>query len=221
MFNQRVIFASISLLLVLGLIFEWNSNSKNTKLQESVVVQNSTNLAGYEKISNGSLEVFVDLKDGSIKEAFLYEKQARNGLYKTRLLSDDVLLKFYFKTSISGFNNESPFVVSQKQPDKISISSSDLVGNVLEKTFYFDGENVLRIDDDLKLVSSSFGNISAFKTFYRNKNKSIDYGVSFSRDHLAYSTSEDVFNDEQITSIRNREDYLGNWIGYSQILYNE
>ena len=50
MFNQRVIFASISLLLVLGLIFEWNSNSKNTKLQESVVVQNSTNLAGYEKI---------------------------------------------------------------------------------------------------------------------------------------------------------------------------
>ena len=216
MFNQRVIFASISLLLVLGLIFEWNSNSKNTKLQESVVVQNSTNLAGYEKISNGSLEVFVDLKDGSIKEAFLYEKQARNGLYKTRLLSDDVLLKFYFKTSISGFNNESPFVVSQKQPDKISISSSDLVGNVLEKTFYFDGENVLRIDDDLKLVSSSFGNISAFKTFYRNKNKSIDYGVSFSRDHLAYSTSEDVFNDEQITSIRNREDYLGNWIGYSQ-----
>ena len=216
MFNQRGIFASISLLLVLGLIFEWNSNSKNTKLQESVVVQNSTNLAGYEKISNGSLEVFVDLKDGSIKEAFLYEKQARNGLYKTRLLSDDVLLKFYFKTSISGFNNESPFVVSQKQPDKISISSSDLVGNVLEKTFYFDGENVLRIDDDLRLVSSSFGNISAFKTFYRNKNKSIDYGVSFSRDHLAYSTSEDVFNDEQITSIRNREDYLGNWIGYSQ-----
>mgnify|MGYP001177919279 CR=1 FL=1 len=121
------------------------TNSKNTKLQESVVVQNSTNLAGYEKISNGSLEVFVDLKDGSIKEAFLYEKQARNGLYKTRLLSDDVLLKFYFKTSISGFNNESPFVVSQKQPDKISISSSDLVGNVLEKTFYFDGENVLKL----------------------------------------------------------------------------
>ena len=216
MFNQRGIFASISLLLVLGLIFEWNSNSKNTKLQESVVVQNSTNLAGYEKISNGSLEVFIDLKDGSIKEAFLYEKQARNGLYKTRLLSDDALLKFYFKTSISGFSNESPFVVSQKQADRVSISSADLIGNVLEKTFYFDGENVLRIDDSLELVSSSFGNISAFKTFYRNKNKSIDYGVSFSRDHLAYSTSEDVFNDEQITSIRNREDYLGNWVGYSQ-----
>ena len=46
------------------------------------------------------------------------------------------------------------------------------IGNVLEKTFYFDGENVLRIDDSLELVSSSFGNISAFKTFYRNKNKS-------------------------------------------------
>ena len=68
----------------------------------------------------------------------------------------------------------------------------------------------------MELVSSSFGNISAYKTFYRNKNKSIDYGVSFSRDHLAYSTSDDVFNDEQITSIRGREDYLGNWIGYSQ-----
>ena len=78
------------------------------------------------------------------------------------------------------------------------------------------GPNIVKVDDSLGLVSSSFGNISAFKTFYRNKNKSIDYGVSFSRDHLAYSTSDDVFNDEQITSIRNREDYTGNWIGYSQ-----
>ena len=46
--------------------------------------------------------------------------------------------------------------------------------------------------------------------------KSIDYGVSFSRDHLAYSTSEDVFNDEQLSSVSKREDYLGHWVGYSQ-----
>ena len=63
----------------------------------------------------------------------------------------------------------------------------DLNGNTLEGV-YFDGPNVVVVDDRLGLVSSSFGNISAFKTFYRNKNKSIDYGVSFSRDHLAYST---------------------------------
>ena len=216
MFNPRGIFAAVTLVLVLGLIFEWNSSSKNAKLQDSVAVQNTTNLNNYEKITNGTLEIFIDLKDGSVKEAYLFEKQERDGLYKTRLLSNDSLLKFYFKTSVSGFKNESSFVVTQKQGDKLTISSSDLNGNLLEKTFYFDGANVLKIDDGLELVSSSFGNISAYKTFYRNKNKSIDYGVSFSRDHLAYSTSDDVFNDEQITSIRGREDYLGNWIGYSQ-----
>jgi hypothetical protein len=125
MFNPRGVFASISLLLVLGLVFEWNSNSKNAKLQESVAVQNSTNLNNFEKITNGTLEVFIDLKDGSVKEAYLFEKQERDGLYKTRLLSDDGLLKFYFKTSVSGFKNESSFVVSQRQADKISISSKD------------------------------------------------------------------------------------------------
>ena len=93
MFNPRGVFAGISLLLVLGLIFEWNSNSKSAKLQESVAVQNSTNLNNYEKITNGTLEVFIDLKDGSVKEAYLFEKQERDGLYKTRLLSDDGLLK--------------------------------------------------------------------------------------------------------------------------------
>ena len=93
MFNPRGVFASISLLLVLGLIFEWNSNSKSAKLQESVAVQNSTNLNNYEKITNGTLEVFIDLKDGSVKEAYLFEKQERDGLYKTRLLSDDGLVR--------------------------------------------------------------------------------------------------------------------------------
>ena len=216
MFNPRIIFASLSLILVLGLIYEWNSGSKSTKLERSVLVQNSAGASGYEKISNGSLDVYIDIADGSIKEAYLYEKERGDGLVKTRLMSDDDLLKFYFKTSISGFRNDEPFKVKDKTSDSLVLVGSDPNNNTLEKAFYFEGPNIVKVDDSLGLVSSSFGNISAFKTFYRNKNKSIDYGVSFSRDHLAYSTSDDVFNDEQITSIRNREDYTGNWIGYSQ-----
>ena len=216
MFNPRTIFASLSLVLVLGLIYEWNSDSKSTKLERSVLVQNSAGASGYEKISNGSLDVYIDIADGSIKEAYLYEKERGDGLVKTRLMSDDDLLKFYFKTSISGFRNDEPFKIKDKTSDSLVLVGSDPNNNTLEKVFYFEGPNIVRVDDSLGLVSSSFGNISAFKTFYRNKNKSIDYGVSFSRDHLAYSTSDDVFNDEQITSIRNREDYIGNWIGYSQ-----
>ena len=64
MFKPRTVFATIALLLVLGLIFEWNSNSKNLKLQESISVQNSYNPNGYEKINNDSLEVYIDLADG-------------------------------------------------------------------------------------------------------------------------------------------------------------
>ena len=44
----------------------------------------------------------------------------------------------------------------------------------------------------------------------------MDYGTAFSRDHLAYSTTEDVFNDEQLSSVKSREDYLGHWVGHSQ-----
>ena len=216
MFNPRTVFASLSLLFVLGLVYEWSSGSKSIKLKQSVLVQNSAGLSGYEKISNSNLDVYVDTADGSIKEAFLYEKDRGDGLIKTRLMSDDDLLKFYFKTSISGFRNADPFKIKSKGPNSLVLEGADLNGNTLEKAFYFDGPNVVVIDDRLSLVSSSFGNISAFKTFYRNKNKSIDYGVSFSRDHLAYSTSDDVFNDEQITSVKSREDYTGNWIGYSQ-----
>ena len=104
MFNPRTIFASLSLVLVLGLIYEWSSGSKSTKLERSVLVQNSAGASGYEKISNGSLDIYIDIDDGSIKEAYLYEKERGDGLVKTRLMSDDDLLKFYFKTSISGFS---------------------------------------------------------------------------------------------------------------------
>ena len=92
MFNPRIIFASLSLVLVLGLIYEWNSGSKSTKLERSVLVQNSAGASGYEKISNGSLDVYIDIADGSIKEAYLYEKERGDGLVKTRLMSDDCLL---------------------------------------------------------------------------------------------------------------------------------
>ena len=35
-----------------------------------------------------------------------------------------------------------------------------------------------------------------------------DYGTSFSRDHLAFSTSEDVFKDESITFIKTKKNTL-------------
>ena len=114
MFNPRTIFATLSLLFVLGLIYEWSSGNKSIKLKQSVLVQNSAGLSGYEKISNSNLDIYIDTTDGSIKEAFLYEKERGDGLIKTRLMSDDDLLKFYFKTSISGFRNAKPFKIKAR-----------------------------------------------------------------------------------------------------------
>ena len=142
MFNPRTIFASLSLVLVLGLIYEWNSGSKSTKLERSVLVQNSAGASGYEKISNGSLDIYIDIDDGSIKEAYLYEKERGDGLVKTRLMSDDDLLKFYFKTSISGFRNDEPFKIKDKTSDSLVLVGSDPNNNTLEKVFYFEGPNV-------------------------------------------------------------------------------
>ena len=141
MFNPRTIFASLSLVLVLGLIYEWNSGSKSTKLERSVLVQNSAGASGYEKISNGSLDVYIDIADGSIKEAYLYEKERGDGLVKTRLMSDDDLLKFYFKTSISGFRNDGPFKIKDKTSSSLVLVGSDPNNNTLEKVFYFEGPN--------------------------------------------------------------------------------
>ena len=137
MFNPRTKFASLSLVLVLGLIYEWNSGSKSTKLERSVLVQNSAGASGYEKISNGSLDVYIDIADGSIKEAYLYEKELGDGLVKTRLMSDDDLLKFYFKTSISGFRNDEPFKIKDKTSDSLVLMGADPNNNTLEKVFYF------------------------------------------------------------------------------------
>ena len=105
MYSPRTIFASLSLVLVLGLIYEWNSGSKTTKLERSVLVQNSAGLSGHEMISNNNLDLYIDTADGSIKEAFLYEKERDDGLVKTRLMSNDDLLKFYFKTYINTVTN--------------------------------------------------------------------------------------------------------------------
>ena len=135
MFNPRTIFASISLVLVLGLIYEWNSGSKSTKLERSVLVQNSAGTSGYEKISNGSLDIYIDIDDGSIKEAYLYEKERGDGLVKTRLMSDDDLLKFYFKTSVSGFRNDGSFKIKNKTADSLVLVGSDPNNNTLEKVF--------------------------------------------------------------------------------------
>ena len=216
MFNPRVIFGVVSLLLLVFLIVDWTSLDKQSKLERSVSVQSIVVPDGWENINNGVLDVYVSLDDGSVRQAFLFEKSERGGLYKTRLMSDDSLLRFYFKTNVSGFSNSSPYVVDESSEDYLKISSTDAAGNVLTKIYYFDSPNTLYVKDQLDLATPSFGSVVVFKTLYRNRNKSIDYGTSFSRDHLAYSTSEDVFNDEQLSSVDSREDYLGNWIGYSQ-----
>ena len=216
MFNPRIVFGCVSLFLLLFLIVDWTSLDKETKLDRSVSVQSGDVPDSWKKINNGVLDIYVSLEDGSIRQAFLFEKLERAGLYKTRLLSDDSLLRFYFKTAVSGFSNSLPYVVDEAADDYLKISSVDEAGNVLTKIYYFDSPNTLYIRDELDLATPSFGNVVVFKTLYRNRNKSIDYGTTFSRDHLAYSTTEDVFNDEQLSSVSGREDYLGNWVGYSQ-----
>ena len=216
MFKPRVVFGVVSLLLLVLLIVDWTSLDKETKLERSVSVQSDLVGGDYKNIKNDVLDIYVNLSDGSIKQAFLFEKRERGGLYKTRLLSDDSLLRFYFKTNVNGFSNSSPYVVDEALSDYLKISSKDVDGNVLTKIYYFETPNTLYIEDRLELAVPAFGNVLVFKTFYRNRNKSVDYGTTFSRDHLAYSTSEDVFNDEQLSSVDGKEDYLGNWIGYSQ-----
>ena len=97
MFNPRVVFLSLTFVFVLLLVFDWENINKENKLNTSLAVQTADNQ--YQKISNDLLEVYIDQADGSIKEVFLAEKNERKGLYKTRLMSDDELLTFYFKTS--------------------------------------------------------------------------------------------------------------------------
>tara|TARA_Y100000748_G_scaffold121712_1_gene102327 strand:- start:491 stop:1999 length:1509 start_codon:yes stop_codon:yes gene_type:complete len=216
MFSPRLVFGSVTLLFLVLLIVDWTSLDKESKLERSVSVQSAVVGDGWANINNDVLDIYVSLSDGSVREAFLFEKAERDGLYKTRLLSDDSLLRFFFKTNVDGFSNSSPYVIDESSSDYLKISSEDINGNVLTKIYYFDSPNTLYIEDRFDLAVPAFGNVLVFKTFWRDRNKSIDYGTTFSRDHLAYSTSEDVFNDEQLSSVDGREDYMGNWIGYSQ-----
>ena len=215
MVNPRSVFLILTMVFVLLLVFDWGNINKDEKTNTSVYVQNLAVNASQEKISNNELEIYVDLRDGSIKNAFIMETAERDGLYKTRLLSDDDLLRFYFRTNVSGFSGKD-FVVQERLSDTLIISSIDGAGNRLEKTFKLSGGHVVDIKDKLFLSVPAYGSVNIFKTFYRNRNKSVDYGTAFSRDHLAYSTTEDVFNDEQLSSVKSREDYLGHWVGHSQ-----
>ena len=214
MFNPRSVFLLISLLLVMLLVFDWGNVSKEQKVEVSKFVQEKTD-SDLFKISNESLEIFVDLEDGSIKEAYLKEKKINNGLEKVRLLSNDEFLRFYFKSTISGFN-PTDFSVLNSSDDYLTIQGKDGVGNILTKKITFSDKYSLLIEDRLDLSTSTIGVINSFKTFYRDEKKSVDYGTSFSRDHLAFSTSEDVFNDESLRSVDSREDYMGHWVGHSQ-----
>ncbi len=214
MFNPRSIFLLISLLLVMLLVFDWGNVSKEQKVEVSKFVQEKTDSDLFE-ISNGSLEIFIDLEDGSIKEAYLREKRINNGLEKVRLLSNDEFLRFYFKSTISGFNPRD-FSVLNSSKDYLAIQAMDGAGNTLTKKIKFSDKYSLLIEDRLDLTTATIGVINSFKTFYRDEKKSVDYGTSFSRDHLAFSTSEDAFNDESLKSVDSREDYMGHWVGHSQ-----
>ena len=214
MFNPRSVFLIISLLLIMLLVFDWGNVSKEQKVGVSKFVQEKID-SDLFKISNESLEIFVDLEDGSIKEAYLKEKKINNGLEKVRLLSNDDFLRFYFKSTISGFSPTS-FSVLKSSDDYLTVQGMDGAGNVLTKKITFSDKYSLLIEDRLDLSTSTIGVINSFKTFFRDEKKSVDYGTSFSRDHLAFSTSEDVFNDESLRSVDSREDYIGHWVGHSQ-----
>ena len=201
MFSPRLFFAGSTLLLLFFLIFEWNTQDKEQKLERSIQLQSDYVAVEMMNIKNDHLDLYVDLNDGSLRKAYVLEKNKRDGLFKTRLMSDDESLRFYFKTSVSGFANNSPFVVESFSDDYLKISADDVSGNKLTKTYYFEDKHILFVEDRLDLSTATFGTVPFFKTFYRENKKSIDYGVSFSRDHLAYSTSEDVFNDEQLSSV--------------------
>ena len=216
MFNPRLIFGVVSLFFLLCLIVDYTSMDKQLKFDRSIEVQNlDYDESSLRKITNGTLEVYISLEDGSVRQAFLFEKKERNGLKKTRLMSSDDLLRFYFRTDINGY--DAPlFAVTESSDDYLKISSTDDSGNIFHKIFYFEGANTLLIQDEVEFSSGVVGSVKVDKYFFRNRNKSIDYGTSFSRDHLAYSMTDDVFNDEQLSSVKENEAYQCNWIGYSQ-----
>ena len=87
------------LVLLLFLIFEWNAQDKEQKLERSIGLQSDFIPTDTINIRNNNLDLYIDLNDGSLRKAYVLEKQERDGLFKTRLMSDDESLKFYFKKS--------------------------------------------------------------------------------------------------------------------------
>ena len=85
-------------------------------------------------------------------------------------MSDDELLTFYFKTSVSGFSPES-YVLEELTPNRLVLVSEDSANNKLRKTFSLTDGYVLEILDELELAVPGYGSISFFKTFYRNGQK--------------------------------------------------
>ena len=78
MFNPRVIFGVVSLLLLVFLIVDWTSLDKQSKLERSVSVQSVVIPDGWKNINNDVLDVYVSLDDGSVRQAFLFEKLERD-----------------------------------------------------------------------------------------------------------------------------------------------
>ena len=79
MFNPRLFFAGSTLLLLLFLIFEWNTQDKKQKLGRSVELQSDFIPTDTINIKNKNLDLYIDLNDGSLRKAYVLEKQERDG----------------------------------------------------------------------------------------------------------------------------------------------
>ena len=76
MFNPRLIFGVVSLFFLLWLIVDYTSMDKKLKFDRSVEVQDlDYDESLLRKITNGALEVYISLEDGSVRQAFLFEKK--------------------------------------------------------------------------------------------------------------------------------------------------
>lgn len=179
MFNPRLFFAGSTLLLLLFLIFEWNTQDKKQKLERSVELQSDFISTDTINIKNKNLDLYIDLNDGSLRKAYVFEKQERDGLLKTRLMSDDESLRFYFKTSVSGFANNSPFVVESFSDDYLKISADDISGNRLTKTYYFEDKHILFVEDRLDLSTATFGTVPFLKPFIGKIKNQLIMGCHF------------------------------------------
>ncbi|GIR11148.1 MAG: hypothetical protein CM15mP22_5680 [Gammaproteobacteria bacterium] len=89
------------MVFVLLLVFDWGKSTK-MKNKHLCLCSESGCKCKPGKISNNELEIYVDLRDGSIKMHLLW-KQRSEMAYINKALSDDDLLRFYFRTNVSDF----------------------------------------------------------------------------------------------------------------------